>query len=375
MMILIKNAEVYSPECIGKRDVLVGGGKILAMEESLSPNLPDVEVYDAEGKKLVPGFIDQHVHFIGGGGEGGFHTRTPELLLSDVIKAGVTTMVGVLGTDGITRSVEALVAKTKALNNEGVTAYCLTSAYQVPPVTITGSVMNDIAFIDEIIGCKIALSDHRGSHPTREELVRMVSDVRMAGLISGKVGVLHIHTGITPQGIEPIMEIIRETDITPYHFRPTHLGNHIEQAIEFTKIGGYADFTAGERCLPHFSRLYKEADTEKITISSDSNGSIPKWDEKRQNIIGIGVGKITTLFEIVRRIISEQGVPFETALSFITSNVAKALQLYPRKGCIAAGSDADLVFLDENLEITSVIAKGCFMMRDKEMLKKGTFED
>lgn len=375
MMILIKNAEVYSPEHIGKRDVLVGGGKILAMEESLSPNLPDVEVYDAEGKMLVPGFIDQHVHFIGGGGEGGFHTRTPELLLSDVIKAGVTTMVGTLGTDGITRSVEALVAKTKSLNNEGVTAYCLTSAYQVPPVTITGSVMNDIAFIDEIIGCKIALSDHRGSHPTREELVRMVSDVRMAGLISGKVGVLHIHTGITPQGIQPILDIIRETDITPFHFRPTHLENHVDQTIEFTNMGGYADFTAGERMIPKMPRILAEANLEKLTISSDSNGSIPKWDEKRQNIIGIGVGKMTTLWSIVRRLITEYGVPLEKALTFITSNVAKALQLYPAKGCVAAGSDADMVLLDDDLDICSVIAKGTFMMRDKEVLKKGTFED
>lgn len=374
-MLLLKNAEVYAPEYIGTQDILVGGGQILAMGKNLSPSLPDVKVCDVNGKKIVPGFIDQHVHVIGGGGEGGFHTRTPELVLSDAVRAGVTTLVGVLGTDGITRNVEALVAKTKALNNEGLTAYCLTSAYQYPPVTLTGSVMNDIAFIQEVLGCKLALSDHRGSHPTRDELIRLVSDIRMAGLISGKPGVLHIHTGITADGIEPIMEIIRTTDISPYHFRPTHLGNHLDQAITFTEMGGYADITAHDNTPAMLRGILEEAAPDHFTLSSDSNGSMPKWDAKREHIIGIGVGKMTTLYDTVRRMVTEENVPLETALTFITSNVAKALAMYPRKGAVRVGSDADMVLLDESLRIDGVIAGGRCMMLDGEVLVKGTFED
>ena len=90
-------------------------------------------VLDAAGRRVIPGLIDQHVHITGGGGESGFTSRVPELRFSDSVKAGVTTLVGLLGTDSRTRNVQNLLAKTKALNEEGITAYCLTGAYEIPP--------------------------------------------------------------------------------------------------------------------------------------------------------------------------------------------------------------------------------------------------
>lgn len=373
-MLLIKNARVYAPAPLGRMDILVAGGRIAAMEEALDPRLPGVEVLDAAGKTAVPGFIDQHVHITGGGGEGGLHTRVPELQLSAALRAGVTTLVGVLGTDSITRSVEGLVAKAKALTNEGITAYCLTSAYQYPPLTLTGSVMKDIVFVSEILGCKLAIADHRGSHPTREEIVRLVSDIRMAALVSGKPGVLHMHTGADPAGIEPIMDIVRTTDIPICHFRPTHMGRRLDQAAAFTRMGGYADITVGERTAAAFPGLLAEADPALLTLSSDSNGSIPRWDEKREHIVGMDVGQIGDLYRTVRAMVTEEGVPLETALTFITKNVAQSLMLYPRKGALQVGSDADLVLLNQDLEIDGVIAKGRRMMADRELLVKGTFE-
>ena len=68
------------------------------------------------------------------------------------------------------------------------------------------------------------------------------------------------------------------------------------------------------------------------------------------------------------------GLPLEQAILPVTATVAQALELYPRKGCIAEGSDADMVLLDEGYQIDTVLAKGRIMMQDKQVLVKGTFE-
>lgn len=372
-MYLIKNAEIFSPESEGLKDVLIAGGRIVAIDTSLSPNIPELEVVDASGLKLVPGFIDQHVHLIGGGGEGGMHTRTPEFRLSSAIRAGVTTIVGLLGTDGYTRSIESLVAKTKALKNEGLSVFCLTGSYKYPPNTLTGSVDRDIAFIDEIIGCKLAIADYRCSNPTRQEIIRLASDIRMASLVAGKPGVLHMHVGAGKEGIAKILDIVKSSNIPVRHFRPTHMENHPQQAIEFTKLGGYVDITADPGDVDALYDLICKADAERLTMSSDSNGSIPKWNEKHE-LIGIRIANMDTLFGTIRLLIKKKGLPPDKALSLVTSNVAKALNLYPQKGAVALGSDADLVLLDSDFKIHSVFAKGRAMMRNKEVLVKGVFE-
>lgn len=374
-MYLLKNVDVYDPLHKGKRDILVTNDKIALIEEHLEPNIPDVVENDASDMIAVPGFIDQHVHVTGGGGEGGFHSRTPELMLSTAIKAGVTTLVGLLGTDSHTRSVENLVAKTKALKNEGITAYCLTGAYEYPSVTLTGSVAKDIVYIDEVIGCKLAISDHRCSRPTKEELIRLVSDIRIAALVSGKVGELHLHVGSIGNTLRDIMDIVKEAEIPIKHLRPTHMDYHLEQAVEFMEMGGWSDFTAEPEKAEDLYNVIQKAGIERMTVSSDSNGSIPVWNEKRDKVIDVKVGGMEPLYEVIRNLIKDFDVDIETAIQLITSNVAKALEIYPTKGALLPGSDADIVLLDKDLNIDTVMAKGRLMMKDKKLLAKGTFED
>ena len=128
-MKLIRNADVYAPEHVGKRDILLAGGKICLMAPRIDPDaLPGWEVLDAEGKLLLPGFVDCHVHVMGGGGEGGFANRTPEGFLSDFTRFGVTTVVGCIGTDGIGRDMKSLIAKVKGLREDGISAYAYTGS-------------------------------------------------------------------------------------------------------------------------------------------------------------------------------------------------------------------------------------------------------
>ena len=374
-MYLVKNVKLFDPQPMGKVDILVTNDRVAAVGNDLHPQIPGLTVIDGTGKTAVPGFIDQHVHVTGGGGEGGFNSRTPELMLSTVIKAGVTTLVGLLGTDSYTKSVENVLAKTKEFNADGITAYCLTGAYVYPPVTVTGSVSKDIVYIKEILGCKLAISDHRCSRPTKEELIRLASDIRMAALISGKPGILHIHLGGCGRQLEDIIEIVEEAYLPIKHFRPTHLDCNPKTALRFMELGGWADFTAEPSKSDELYDVIQKAGIEHLTVSSDSNGSIPVWNEARDQVVAVKVGGMDPLYEIIRNLVVDFNVPMETAIQLITSNVARALELYPEKGTVRPGSHADMVLLDENLHIDTVMAMGKLMMKDKQLLVKGAFEE
>lgn len=378
-MILIKNVEVYNPKNIGIKDVLISGGKISLIEDNIERFSEKVRVIDGKGKKLIPGFIDNHVHITGGGGEGSFKTRVPEITLSKLIEAGITTVVGLLGTDSTTRSVENLIAKAKALKEEGISVYALTGAYALPSQTLTDSVKKDIVFIDEIIGVKIALSDHRSSSVTFDELARLSSDVRTAGLLSGKAGIVVAHMGSGEKGLQLVNQIINETDIPVRTIRPTHVGRKEEllmEAFEYAKKGGIIDLTCGSN--KELGKVIKRAESlgvplENITISSDGYGSWSRYDGGG-NILEIGVSQVSSLYEEFKSMILDFDFDIEKALRFFTTNESKALNLYPQKGTIIEESDADLLIVDDNLEINTVIANGKIMMDNKKLIVKGTYE-
>lgn len=388
-MLLIKNATVYAPEPLGVKDIFLAGGKICAIRDSIAPG-PDlpVEVVDGTGQLLLPGFIDSHVHILGGGGEGGYRSRTPELKLSDMIRAGTTTVVGCLGTDGITRRMENLIAKAKQLKDEGVSCYIYTGSYDVPVRTFLADIRSDLLFIDEVIGVgEIAIADHRSSQPTFEEFVRIVADTRVGGMLSGKGGVVNIHMGDDGQMLEYLERVKVETPLPAYHMIPTHMNRNpllFERGITYAKGGGYVDFTTSSYAsfqedgeLKSSDGLKKMLDAgvpiEHITFSSDGQGSLPVFNREGENI-DVQVARVDTLYQEVRDAVRQEGIPLETALRTITSNVADHLRL-SRKGRVREGNDADLVLADpDTLEIQTVIARGQIMLRDGELLVKGSFE-
>jgi beta-aspartyl-dipeptidase (metallo-type) len=380
-MILIKSIEIYNPEYLGKKDVFISGGKINLIQDNIEVFNTEIQVIDGSDLKLVPGFIDQHVHITGGGGEGSFKTRVPEITLSKLIEGGITTVVGLLGTDGTTRSVENLVAKAKALREEGITAYAHTGSYEYPTITLTDSVKKDIVFIEEIIGAKVALSDHRSATLSNDELARLASEVRVAGMLSGKAGILVVHMGSGEKGLSPINEVLKNSDIPIRTIRPTHVNRKkelLQEAFEFAKKGGIIDLTCGiyKELTPGrviISAEELDIPLENIIISSDGYGSWSKYDEYG-NMIEIGVSKVTSIYEEFKFMVQKLGFDIEKALKFITTNPAKSLNIYPKKGTIKQDSDADMILLNNDLEIKGVIANGKLMMHEGKMLVKGTYE-
>ena len=378
MFVLIQNAHVYDPQDIGVKDVLICNESIIAIDAHIDPEkLPETpEIIDAAGKYLVPGFIDQHVHIIGGGGEDGFASLIREVQMTDCVKSGVTTVVGLLGTDHHAKSVETLVARTKALKEQGMSAYCLTGSYSYPPVTLTGSVSRDIAFVEEIIGVKIAISDSRSSNISADELARLGCEGRTAGLLAHKPGIVHMHTGRGKKGYSDVVKILKETDLPVWQFRPTHFDLGYPGAEEFVAMGGYADFSTNTDTAITAKKLADAMGRmrlEQMTLSSDANGSLPKWGEDGK-IAGMDVGKMDTLYDSIRHLIIDEHVNMGDALSIITSNVAKALMLYPKKGSVSVNADADLVILDQDLKIDTVLSRGKTAVRDGKLTVKNYYD-
>lgn len=380
-MLLVKNVEVYSPSYIGRKDVLICNEKIEMIADKIE-NIPEkCQILEGEGMLLTPGLIDQHVHVTGGGGEGSFHTRTPEMQLSEMIENGITTIVGLFGTDGYTRSVENLYAKTAALNEEGVTAYMMTGSYEYPGPTITGQPDRDIIFIKEILGMKLAISDHRAPNVSVRELISAASKTRVAGMLSGKPGVIVLHMGDGSEGLEPVEEALRESSVPIRIFRPTHVNRNLrllEDGYSFLKEGGYIDLTCGMKGAPSPGECIMEAiernlPVEHITISSDGHGS---WSNYAQDgtLLKIGVSGLEGLYEELCYMVQKLGLPLEEALTYVTSNVAESLDINGRKGCVKEGADADVLLLTKELELHTVIARGRIMMEAGQIKVKGTYE-
>jgi beta-aspartyl-dipeptidase (metallo-type) len=385
-MILFKQCDLYAPEFHGRKDVLVAGEQIIAVEQQIQlPQDWPVEVVDCEGLRLIPGLIDNHVHIAGAGGEGGAATRTPELRLSHLIEAGVTSVVGCLGTDGFTRSVEAVLMKAKGLRLEGVSAWIYTGAYQVPTPTLLGDVGKDLAMIEEVIGTgEIALSDHRSSVPATSELIRLAAHTRVGAMLGGKAGIVIIHMGDSHRTFQPIHDAVENSELKYSQFLPTHCNRNswiFEDAKSYGRKG-FVDITASS--YPYFpeeeikpSRAIREL-TEAgvplahITMSSDGCGSLPSFND-RGDIIRLEMGYPVSVFREMTDLVIQEGFPLENALSVVTSNVAEILKL-KRKGRIEPEKDADLVLIRKDFSILHVIAMGKWMMKDGVMLKKGNYE-
>lgn len=380
MLTLIKNANLYSPEALGMNDILLAAGKIAAISEKIDLTGIAFETIDSQGKIVTPGFIDQHVHTIGGGGQQGYSSLVPEVTMSELVACGTTTVLGLLGTDGFVKDLGTLYAKTKALDMDGLSAYMLTSFYGLPERTLTASVAEDLIFIDKVIGCKVAMSDDRSSFPEEKDILRLVNQVRLGGFTSNKGGILHIHLGNLPGGIDILLDIVRKYPTLTRYLSPTHLirtESLFEQAVEFGKLGGMMDFSTGGTHfdLPHncvMKALEQGVPIDRITYSSDGHGGVRRVNPTTGEVTYRPAPLHLNLSETIA-LVRECGLPIEQALQLITANPAHNLNLR-QKGQVKPGYDADLCMLDEQLNLTDVIANGILLMKDATIIKKGRYE-
>lgn len=358
-LLLIRDAEVFAPQPLGRCDVVVAAGRILAIGHDLQLGDLAPEVIDAGGRWLWPGYVDSLVHISGGGGEGGFATRTLPLAAQSALRAGVTTVIGALGTDDVTRGHADLLACARGLQAQGLSAYTLTGAYHVPVTTLTGSIRSDLVLIPEMIGVgEVAIADRRGAQPSVDELARIAADANVGGLLAGKAGVVLVHLGDEQAALSPLVEASTRHAVARSRWLPTHINRSrrlLDLGCDWSRQGGWIDLTtsttealvaagdlyAGESLA---IALHQGAAAERITMSSDGQASLPLFDAAG-HFLELGVAPIGSLHEEVLKAIDLHRVPLVTALATATLNPATIWRL-PRKGRIDVGADADLLLLD-----------------------------
>jgi beta-aspartyl-dipeptidase (metallo-type) len=389
-VLLLRNAFVHAPRPLGQLSLLIGGGRILWMGPGSDlPALPaalaaSTTELDLAGLRLIPGLIDGHVHVTGGGGEAGFKTRVPSLPLTRYTRAGVTTVVGLLGTDDVTRGPRDLLAQVYALREEGLNAYGYAGGYHVPLATLTANVRSDLVLLEPLLGIgELAISDHRSSQPTFDEILRLAADAHVAGLMTGKAGILHLHLGDGPRGLDLVRRALRESEIPARVFNPTHVNRRkalFDEAVELARAGCVVDLTAfpvedGEDAYSAAEGLQRflasGAPADRVTISSDAGGCLPCFDDEGR-VCSMDVGSSGALLETLQTLLAA-GMDLATALPAFTANPARLLRL-GGKGRVERGADADLVALDATGAAHTVIIRGEIHVRDGQSVRRGTFE-
>jgi beta-aspartyl-dipeptidase (metallo-type) len=367
MLTLIENGDVYAPEPLGRRSVLLVDGKIGKVgavdRRAVEATGLEVAVVDAAGCVVTPGFVDPHEHLLGGSGEEGFSTQTPMITLSEIAPHGITTVVGVLGVDTTMKTMAGLLARVKGLKEEGLSAYMWSGGYNVPPTTVTQSIRDDMMFIDEVVGAgEIAIADHRGLCPQAPELAKLVLDTHVGGLLTGKAGVTHFHVGGDDQRLKRLRELLEgDFAVSPDMLYPTHVERTerlMDEAIDLAARGATADVDTVEGELARWVRYWFDhgGHPERLTVSSDAGSSSP--------------GQLAAEW---RDCVLCHGLPLERMLPLVTSNTARVLKL-AKKGRLAVGCDGDvLVLRRDSLDVVHVIARGRRLVDDGRLTQRERF--
>lgn len=389
-LLVLRGASVLLPDGWAEAEIWTLGRSITGIGEPAGPDgeIPGAlgvpEVVDLAGERLVPGFIDSHLHILGGGGGGGFPTRIPELPVDAALEAGITTCVAMPGVDPLTRPLRALLALAASFREQGVRALPMTGGFVWPTETLTGSVRSDLHTIPSLTGVKIALGEHLATAPTAHELERLLVEIDWAAHTTGRGILLHAHLGTAAQPAARLEAALEAVPVDRGRVQVTHANytrDTLDAAIRLglagcridvnplirpDRIGGAIAPTEAIAAL-----LGAGVALDRLSLSTDGNASVPRTltDGTPE-----GFSHQLGLARAVGNVVAAGVLDAAAALQLITANPAAALRRHDL-GRIARGAAADLVGLDDEFAVRTVISGGVVRVREGRALAPSMFRD
>jgi dihydropyrimidinase len=404
MSVLIKGGRIVTAADDYVGDVYIENGTVAQIGESL--DVVTDKTIDATGKLVIPGAIDPHTHiemFFGG-------TTTCDDFTSGTVSAafgGTTTLVDFCmqapGTSfsealenyhekierakpvidvgfhiGVTDLREGGTLEDLAkLPDEGITSYKLFMAYKgavmVDDETLfkametaaeSGALIMVHAengdAIDIIVNRAVAEGKtapiwHARTRPMETEAEATNRAIQLARIAGAPLYVVHVSC---QPAVEPIA-LAREKDWDVHGETCTQYLFVDESALDQPGFeGGKYIYTPPPRPKEHQDCLWKALRADILSVVSTDHCPF-KWPEQKgingeefQKVPNGGPGIENRLHMLYTHGVREGRIPLRRFVELTSTNVAKLFGLYPRKGTIAPGSDADIVVWDPEKPLT-----------------------
>lgn len=362
VLILIQGAHIHAPADQGAGDLLLGHGKILAVAPRIDVSalgaLGSVTVVRASGLRAIPGLIDLHLHFLGGAGAFGPSSRTQELSAADILGCGVTSAVGLLGVDLVTRSPASLYGKALGLEASGLTTWMYAGGFVVPSPTVTGGVRSDLLLIDKVVGVKVAVAEPLASSPTVEELARLAHDVYAGGRLRGRGGILHVHMGLAADPYPLLGAVLERSGVPPRTLLLCHTNysaSLLDGARRFAARGTY--LAVDSTLDPALEREGSVAPATAVLALLEA-GIAPARLILQSDANGHRTAGLRSLPAALHALVTDARLPVERALALVTTNPAAALGMTGIKGVLAPGADADVALVADDFTPRYVFTAG-----------------
>lgn len=391
--LLLHNARIVTQTQVIQGYLTVSDGKISAVGPGVPPSLNAAQIVDAGGKLLLPGAIDTHPHFFEPGAEqredlthgtraaanGGFTTvldmpNTPEDPVMDpasfarkLDRAARESLVDFAFWGSATPKNRQQMAQLQELGCVGYKAFTIDAGPTFPWSDEYDQLkeMEEVARFGGIFGAHAenagmverftadhlkepwSLAVHDASRPWQAELTAIHTLLLYARLTGCKLHICHMSI---PEGARLIRVARRDgVDVTVEtcaHYLtlntqdnaalgtfarinpPLRSRNQMERLWEFV-LDGTIDYLGTDHA-PYLEedKLPPDGDPRKAACGA------PEIDLAIPLLLEEGVQK--------------RGMSLCRFAAFTATNAAKRFGLYPRKGVIAPGADADFYLADEN---------------------------